>query len=762
MTSTTDRPDPITAPQNAEDSGGDEAAVADQTPALMPTPAGADTATVEDAPEQAPSAGARAAAESAGTPTGPIPVVPDGSARLDVEAVSRALKGRWADSRDEARERAARPELHKPYDVSVAEHRARVLEQLHLLVADETSHKMLPEHLGGPNDNGGNVAAFEELVVADPSMQIKAGVQWGLFTAAIIQLGDEEQHHRWVPDAMSLRIPGAFAMTEIGHGSDVQSLATTATYDADTEEWVIHTPFRAAWKDYLGNAALHARAATVFARLITQGVDHGVHCFYVPIRDENGELLPGISSEDDGPKGGLNGIDNGRLAFDQVRVPRTNLLNRYGDVAPDGTYSSPIESPGRRFFTMLGTLVQGRVSLDGAANRATQLALHIAITYATQRRQFTAADPTREMVLLDYQSHLHRLMPKLAATYAGAFAHEQLLQAFDDVFSGRGDTPEAREDLETMAAALKPTSTRLALDTIQECREACGGAGFMAENQLVGLHQDLDVYATFEGDNTVLLQLVAKRLLSDYTSELKNIDRAGIGRFIAQRAEVLARRHTPWTRLAQDLSDLGSPKRAFDSMRSADFQEEMLASRARVKVEEVALSLRPAARMSPADAAAHVNKHQVEMLAAARAHAELVQWRAFTAGIEALEDEDSRTVLTDVRDLFGLDRINADLAWFLLNGLISAQRGRQITSDLRRLLWRLRPHALDLIAAFDVRPGHVRAPIALGGEQERQDEAAAYHRAQRASTSAPVSEKVLRERAKKEKQAARKRQGAGR
>ena len=682
-------------------------------------------------------------------PTGPIPVLPDDAARLDVEAVSTALKGKWADVRDTARERAARPEMARPENMSVAEHRDRVLGQTRKLAEENVSWPMLPEHLGGPNDNGANVAAFQELVVADPSLQIKAGVQWGLFTAAIVQLGDQEQQARWVPDAMSLEVPGAFAMTEIGHGSDVQALATTATYDPQTEEWVIHTPFRAAWKEFLGNAALHAKAATVFARLITRGVDHGVHCFYVPVRDAEGELLPGVSSEDDGPKGGLNGIDNGRLAFDQVRIPRTNLLNRYGDVSPDGTYTSPIESPGRRFFTMLGTLVQGRVSLDGSANRASQLALHIAITYATQRRQFSAADPTQEVVLLDYQSHLHRLLPKLAATYAGAFAHEQLLQAFDDVFSGRGDDPEAREDLETLAAALKPVSTWLALDTVQECREACGGAGFIAENQLTGLHQDLDVYATFEGDNTVLLQLVAKRLLSDYTSELKNVDRAGIGRFIAQRAGTLAKRHTPWTRLAQDLSDRGNPRRAFDSMRQSDFQEEMLASRARIKVEEVALSMRPAAKMDPADAAAHVNKHQVEMLEAARAHADLVRWRAFTAALEDFEDEATIAVLTDVRDLFGLSVIEDDLAWFLLNGQISTQRGRQIASDQRRLLWRLRPHALDLVAAFDIRPGHVRAPIALGGEQERQDEAAAYFRAQRASTDAPVSEKLLRDREKR-------------
>ena len=693
-----------------------------------------------------------AARPASTTPTGPIPVPADGSPRLDVERVSEALLGRWAETRRTARERAARPELHRPVDASVAEHRERVFSQLQQLAEEEVSLPMLPEHLGGPNDNGANVAAFEELVVADPSLQIKAGVQWGLFTSAIVQLGDEEQQRAWVPGAMDLTVPGAFAMTEIGHGSDVQSLATTATFDPDggeDGEWVLHTPFRAAWKDFLGNAAVHARAATVFARLITKGVDHGVHCFYVPVRDEEGNLLPGVASEDDGEKGGLNGIDNGRLAFDHVRVPRRNLLNRYGDVAPDGTYSSPIESPGRRFFTMIGTLVQGRVSLDGSAIRASQLALHIAITYATQRRQFTAADPTRETVLMDYQAHLHRLLPKLAATYAGAFAHEQLLQAFDDVFSGREDTPEAREDLETLAATLKPTSTRLALDTVQECREACGGAGFMAENQLVGLHQDLDVYATFEGDNTILLQLVAKRLLSDYTSELKNVDRAGIGRFIAQRAEVLAKRHTPWARLGQNVADRGNARRAFDSMRQAEFQEEMLADRARVKVEEVALALRGAAKMSPADAAAEVNKHQVEMLDAARAHADLVRWRAFTTGIEALEDEGSRAVLTDVRDLFGLTAINDDLAWFLLSGMISAQRGRQIEGDLRRLLWRLRPHVLDLVAAFDVRPGHVRAPIALGGEQERQDEAAAHFRAQRASNDAPVSEKALRDRAKK-------------
>src|SRR5690606_23688815 len=286
----------------------------------------------------------------------------------------------------------------------------------------------------------------------------KAGVQWGLFASAIMHLGTEHHHRTFLPGAVDLSVPGAFAMTEIGHGSDVAAIGTTATYDPEAEEFVIHTPFRAAWKDYLGNAATDGVAAVVFAQLITGGVNHGVHAFYTPIREVGpdgraGALLPGVSSEDDGLKGGLNGIDNGRLAFDHVRVPRTNLLNRYGDVAADGSYSSSIESPGRRFFTMLGTLVQGRVSLDGAASWASALGLHIAITYATQRRQFDGADG-HEVVLLDYGKHQRRLLPRLATTYAHIFAHDEFLQKFDGVFSGRTDTPDDREDLETLAAAL--------------------------------------------------------------------------------------------------------------------------------------------------------------------------------------------------------------------------------------------------------------------------------------------------------------------
>jgi len=662
--------------------------------------------------------------------------------QLDVEQINELLMGTWADTRRQAREMIKDPAFWRKDDLGKDEHRERVLSQLHLLVENKAVHRAFPKRLGGEENNGGNIAGFEELVVADPSLQIKSGVQWGLFGSAVLQLGTAEHHDKWLPGIMSLEIPGAFAMTEIGHGSDVASVGTTATYDPATEEFVIHTPFRAATKEYLGNAALHGIAATVFAQLITNGVNHGVHCFYVPLRGEDGVDLPGIGREDDGLKGGLNGIDNGRLSFDHVRIPRTNLLNRYGDVAADGTYSSAIDSPGRRFFTMLGTLVQGRVSLDGAASWASALGLKIAITYATERRQFGGADG-QEVVLLDYGKHQRRLLPRLATTYAQIFAHDEFLQKFDGVFSGRTDTPDDREDLETLAAALKPLSTWHALDTLQEAREACGGAGFMFENRLVGLRADLDIYVTFEGDNNVLLQLVGKRLLTDYAAQFKGKDAAALAKFAVGQTAGKVFHGAGLRQLGQAVADLGSTARAVENGLRAEQQHELLAGRVQQMIADIAGRLRAAGKDKELGARLF-NENQAELIEAARAHGELLQWEAFTDGVNRATDTETRKVLTWLRDLFGLQLIEKHLAWYLINGRLSTQRAAAVSSYIDRLCARLRPHALGLVDAFGYEQEHLRAPIASGAEKIRQDEARAYYAELAASGDAPVQEKALK------------------
>ncbi|MFD5213717.1 acyl-CoA dehydrogenase [Microbacterium sp. NPDC058345] len=667
--------------------------------------------------------------------------------RIDVARVNDLLLGTWAQTRREAREMIKDPAFWRDDALGKDEHRERVLTQLHLLVENGAVHRAFPKRFGGEENNGANIAGFEELVAADPSLQIKSGVQWGLFGSAILQLGTEEHHEKWLPGVMDLSIPGAFAMTEIGHGSDVAAVGTTATYDPETEEFVIHTPFRGATKEYLGNAALHGIAATVFAQLITNGVNHGVHCFYVPLRGDDGEDLPGIGREDDGLKGGLNGIDNGRLSFDHVRIPRTNLLNKYGDVAADGTYTSPIDSPGRRFFTMLGTLVQGRVSLDGASSWASALGLHIAVTYATQRRQFDGADG-EETVLLDYGKHQRRLLPRLATTYAQIFAHDEFLQKFDAVFSGRTDTPDDREDLETLAAALKPLSTWHALDTLQEAREACGGAGFMFENRLVGLRQDLDVYVTFEGDNNVLLQLVGKRLLTDYARQFKGADAAALARYAVGQTAGKVFHGAGLRALGQAVADRGSTARSVELGLREEQQHQLLTERVQQMVADIAGRLRPAGK-DRVRAERLFNENQADLIEAARAHGELLQWEAFTDAVRAIDDPGTKQVLTWLRDLFGLTLVEKHLAWHLINGRLSTQRAAAVSSYIGRLCARLRPHALELVDAFGFAPEHVRAPIASGAEQQRQDEARAYYAELTASGRAPVSEKSLKAAAKR-------------
>lgn len=673
--------------------------------------------------------------------------IEDATPHIDIERVRDLLLGTWADTRLTAREMIKDSAFWRDDALGKDEHRERVLSQLHLLVQNKAVHRAFPKKFGGDENNGANIAGFEELVAADPSLQIKAGVQWGLFGSAIQQLGTQEHHDKWLPGVMDLSLPGAFAMTEIGHGSDVAAVGTTATYDPEAEEFVINTPFRGATKEYLGNAALHGVAATVFAQLITNGVNHGVHCFFVPLRGEDGVDLPGIGREDDGLKGGLNGIDNGRLSFDHVRIPRTNLLNKYGDVAADGTYTSSIDSPGRRFFTMLGTLVQGRVSLDGASSWASALGLHIAITYATQRRQFDGADG-QEVVLLDYGKHQRRLLPRLATTYAQIFAHDEFLQKFDGVFSGRTDTPDDREDLETLAAALKPLSTWHALDTLQEAREACGGAGFMFENRLVGLRADLDIYVTFEGDNNVLLQLVGKRLLTDFAKQFKDKDAAALAKYAFEQTAGKVFHGAGLRRFGQNIADFGSTARSVENGLRADQQHELLADRVQQMVADIAGRLRPAGK-DKALGEKLFNENQADLIEAARAHGELLQWEAFTDAVSSIPDEGTRQVLTWLRDLFGLQLIEKHLAWHIINGRLSTQRAAAVSSYIDRLCLRLRPHALDLVNAFGYEPEHVRAPIASGAERERQNEARAYYAGLEASGEAPVSEKALKRAEKK-------------
>lgn len=609
------------------------------------------------------------------------------------------LDGRWIDVRNRMREQLSR-ELFRPHytpNTNVA--RAKVTEQLRRIAAAGAAQDGFKKDYGGSGDVAAAVIGIEMLAMSDLSLMVKAGVQWGLFGGAIENLGTKRHHEVYMQRIIDLELFGCFAMTETGHGSDVQSLETTATYNPDTQEFVINSPTPTSRKDYIGGAAETARLAAVFAQLITNGECHGVHCLAVPIRDDAGNALPGVTISDCRYKGGLPGVDNGRILFDHVRVPRENLLNRYADVEPDGTYTSPIENPNRRFFTMLGTLIRGRVTVGGSAAAAARVALDIAVRYALERKQFKSPDGS-EVVILDYLVHQRRLLPLVAKSYALQFAQNELVSKVHDLQTSDDPDLEDQRELESRAAGLKAANSWHASTAIQEAREACGGAGYLAENRLIALRADTDVFTTFEGDNHVLIQLVAKAMLTAYADDIKSMSPVDWVRFAANFAGDRVLKRTAAEPIMQTILDNRQDNEEEGSLFNRGTQVQMFEDREKYLLSTLTRRIRRKSKeMSPFDAFNAVQDH---VLDTARAHIDRIVLEAFIAGVASCRDVEARRILGLVCDLYALSVIEENKAWFMEHRFLSTERAKAVTAAINERCRALRPHAETLVDGFGI------------------------------------------------------------
>ncbi|WP_223277824.1 acyl-CoA dehydrogenase [Janibacter sp. YB324] len=620
------------------------------------------------------------------------------------EQIRAVLDGRWEAIRQQLRADPRFPVAEPDLRLDLEQHRARTLELVTALTDSELVRATLPVELGGTGDVGASVTGLEMIGHGDLSVFVKAGVQFGLFGGAIANLGTERHHREYLPGMADLSLPGCFAMTETGHGSDVQSILTMATYDPETDELVVHSPSPAARKDYIGGAARDARLAAVFAQLVVGEEQHGVHCVLVPLRDESGQPMPGVTIGDCGTKLGLKGVDNGRLMFDQVRVPRANLLNKYGDIDDQGRYSSPIESVNRRFFTMLGTLVRGRVTVAAGAGAATRSALTLAVRYGLQRTQFTYPDGEHEVVVMDYRAHQRKLLPRLARSYALALAQNALTGKLADISTGAITDESSQRELEARAAGLKAITTEHANDTIQACREACGGAGYMALNRFADLKADTDVFATFEGDNTVLLQLLAKGMLTDYRSDFQELDTRGAILFGARQVTTSVIEHTIGGSIIQRLISGAPGKDGDNALEDRGGQLAVFEDRESHLTETLAMRLRRAGEEG-ADSFRVFNEAQDHLLESARAHIDRIALEAFVTAIEEAPDGPGRDLLNLVCDLFVFSTVEANRAWFIEHGRLSASQSKGVVARVNELCGELRPHAATLVGGFGI-PDH--------------------------------------------------------
>jgi acyl-CoA oxidase len=639
---------------------------------------------------------------------------------IDVPALTALLDGKYAEIRELTRKNLAEHAgvLDDAIEMPREEFRDRVLELVRMMASTGATGLGFPTEYGGGGDIGASVAAFETLGFGDLSILVKVGVQFGLFGGAILQLGNKEHHDAYLTDLVKGDLMGCFAMTETGHGSNVQALGTVARYDADAGEFVINTPDDQSRKDYIGNAAAHARMAVVFAQLDIGGQSEGVHAFVVPVRDEAGKVLPGVRIEDDGAKIGLNGVDNGRIWFHDVRVPRKNLLNRYADVTEDGRYESSIDNPDRRFFTMLGTLIQGRVCVGGAGINASKVALTLAVKYANKRRQFGSPGTGEEELLLDYGMHQRRLLPLLAKTYALHFAQEILLAELHNVLSTTEAPDRQRRALESRAAGTKALGTWHASETIQECREACGGAGYLMSNRFGALRADTDVFTTFEGDNHILLQLVAKGLLTDYSSAFGDLDQLGMVRFVANLAVDTVIERTSAHKLLERIKDVlpGGDDRWDQEAGLLDPEYQLAMFRWREEHILAGVARRLKRGMdSGMDTVEVFSRVQDHVIAAGRAHVERLVLEGFIDKTTPMVDSDNKRALNLLCDLYALSTIEADRGWWMEHGRLSSVRSKAISREVSSLCRKIRPIAGDLVDGFGIPAEMLRAEMLADG-----------------------------------------------
>ncbi|MGV3621547.1 MAG: acyl-CoA dehydrogenase [Archangium sp.] len=616
------------------------------------------------------------------------------SPTFDSKQLQSVLDGRFASSRNKVREWLSDPKHRALYGVDKDTHRKQVFDWLKQLADGGFGALGYPGVTTDDTEGlGPFLVTFETLALGDLSLVIKYGVQFGLWGGSVFFLGNDAQRKKYLPKVASLEYPGCFAMSEVGHGSNVADLETTVEWDHEKKKLVLHTPGESARKDWAGNAALHAKFATVFAQLKVGAERHGVHAFVVQIRDDQGEPMPGIRIGDCGHKLGLSGVDNGRIWFDHVELPREALLGRYAEVTENGAYLSPIESPAKRFFTMLGTLVGGRIAVAASGLSAAKMGLTVALRYATQRRQFGATSEP-ETLLLDYPSHQRRLLPHLAATYAFHFG----VEAVRELFLARKPDEDSRE-LEAEVAGLKAGTTWHVSQTLQACREACGGQGYLSVNRLADARADTDIFTTFEGDNTVLMQLLAKGLLTGFK---KRFSEQGPVRFVANQLRDSVALTNPFT--SRDTSE--------ETLRDAKHQLSILEFREASLLQSGARRVQKRLSNKEGDSTKTFNQVQEHLLALAQAHVDTFTLRAFIDGVEKASGNE-KVVLDRLRALYGLTVMERHAAWFFENGVFEPARARAIRRLPAKIFEELLPDVVALTEAFGIPDACLAAPIAF-------------------------------------------------
>ncbi|XP_014695354.1 peroxisomal acyl-coenzyme A oxidase 1 isoform X3 [Equus asinus] len=467
----------------------------------------------------------------------------------------------------------------------------------------------------------------------------------GMFLPTLLHQATEEQQERFFIPAWNLEMIGTYAQTEMGHGTHLRGLETTATYDPETQEFILNSPTVTSIKWWPGGR-------------ITVG--------------------------DIGPKFGYDEMDNGYLKMDNYRIPRENMLMKYAQVKPDGTYVKPVSNK-----LTYGTMVFVRSFLVGEAARSLSKACTIAIRYSAVRHQSEIKPGEPEPQILDFQTQQYKLFPLLATAYAfqfvGAYMKETYLRINEGI--GQGDLSELPE-LHALTAGLKAFTSWTSNAAIEACRMACGGHGYSHCSGLPNIYVTFTATCTFEGENTVMMLQTARFLMKSY-------DQVHSGKLVCGMVSYLndlpSQRIQPQqVAVWPSVVDINSP----------DSLTEAYKLRAARLVEIAAKNLQTEVFHRKSKEVAW-NLTSVDLVRASEAHCHYVVVKLFAEKLLTIQDKSVQAVLRNLCLLYSLYGISQNAGDFLQGSIMTESQITQVHQRVKELLTAIRPDAVALVDAFD-------------------------------------------------------------
>lgn len=564
-------------------------------------------------------------------------------------------------------------ELFNPrYNISLDDQRELALQRLKKVA--ETKAVSVTDFEFNPQNI---FAAHEVLGYLDGSLATKFTVQFNLFGGTVFALSTA-RHKAIFPKIDDLSTIGCFCLTELGFGNNAVEMQTTATYDSNTKEFIINSPTTLSQKYWITNGACHAKYAAVFAQTIVNGQNEGIHVILARIREEDLTVSQGVFIEDMGVKIECNGVDNARIRFNNVRVPYTNLLNKYSDIDPatDKLVSS-IAKKRLRFLKVADRLLSGRLCIASMMTGAIKMGMLITLLYS-QNRLGVGADGKSSSPILDYQIQKLALIPLLSQTVFYTVG----LNRIKDLYS---DVNVIDEDKVRLCCVIKPLVSWLAEKVGSVCRERCGGQGYLSVNRIGSIIGFSHAGMTAEGDNSVLMQKVSKELLTDLQSGKIKLPRA-----------------------RKTVKELLSTSDFKDLYTITDF----------IILREVALIERLQNTLS-AGVMQGKTIFQVWMKEAsnliqslARTYGERVVSEACILSLDHADAAGNKEILYKLYSLSGLVILQRDLSWYLMHNFITPENAAGIELAIGELVEDIAPAAVDIVTSLGIPHYLIKAPIA--------------------------------------------------